>query len=130
MADGDLEAGLFRELGQLKLPQPDTISVGTSGIGGDEELCGFGKSWAAHRVPPAPDRFHSEAGSIGRVADRNPSFVVDDVVDPVGDGPAELFVNEIMVFTLVGSPTRWYSLPPFENSPTNSFFFVSTLMTG
>ncbi len=34
------------------------------------------------------------------------------------------------VFVLVGSPFWWYSLPPFENSPTSSFFFVSTLITG
>jgi len=29
-----------------------------------------------------------------------------------------------------GSPFGWYSLPAFEYSPTSSFFFVSTLMTG
>ena len=30
----------------------------------------------------------------------------------------------------VGSPFGWYSLPALEYSPTSSFFFVSTLMTG
>src|SRR5208282_3655954 len=96
VTDRHLEARLLRELGELELPQPDAMSVGSPGIGGDEQLCGLWEAGPAHGVPPAPDRFDGEAGGVGRVADRHPSLVVGEVVDPVGDGPAELFVDEVM----------------------------------
>ena len=33
-------------------------------------------------------------------------------------------------FTCSGCPAGWYSRPPFLKSPTFSFFFVSTEITG
>ncbi len=35
-----------------------------------------------------------------------------------------------MVLTRSGSPAGWYSVPLLANSPTSSFFLVSTLITG
>ena len=32
-------------------------------------------------------------------------------------------------FVGTGEPLGWYSRPPFLNSPTSSFFFVSTEIT-
>ena len=72
------------------------MAVGPAGVGGDQESGGLWKAGSSHLLPPAPDGLDGEGCRVGGVADRHPSFVVGEVVDPVGHGPAELFVDEVM----------------------------------
>ena len=73
----------------------------------------------------------AKVGGVGGVADRHPALVVGEVVDPVGDGLAQSLCRRSRgSWPGSGSPAGCYSLPPLENSPTSSFFFVSTLITG
>ena len=60
----------------------------------------------------------------------HPAGVVRDVVDAVRDGLAQFLVEEVVDVDLLRLPLGWYSRPPFLNSPTSSFFFVSTEITG
>ena len=64
-------------------------------------------------------------------AHAHPAGVDGQVVDPVGNGLAQLLVGEVVAAHLAaGRP--WAAIPgrAFLNSPTFSFFLVSTLITG
>ena len=86
VADGDLEAGLGRELGEVPFPGSEPVAVGAAGIGGDHQPGRVREPGLAERVPPAADRLDRELGGVGGVAHVDPAFVVGDVVDPIGDG--------------------------------------------
>jgi len=75
MADGDLNAGIFGELGQLHFPQAGPVSVGATGIRGDEQLLGIWVGVHADEVPEAPDRLDRKGSGIAAFPDRtNPSL--------------------------------------------------------
>jgi hypothetical protein len=44
----------------------------------------------AHLGPPPADSFDGELGGVGNIAHRNPAFVVEQVVNAVGDRFAPL----------------------------------------
>jgi len=75
MADGDLDAGVFGELGQLHLPEAGPVSVGATGIRGDEQPVRVGVGVHADEVPPAPDRLDREGSGIAAFPDRHEPFV-------------------------------------------------------
>jgi hypothetical protein len=59
----------------------------------------------AHLRAPATDGGHLESGPIGIVADRTQSVVSHQVVDPIGDGPGHLPIDEVLCthpFLLLG----------------------------
>ena len=66
VAHADLDAEFACELLQLHLPQPDAVPVGTTAVGGDEQLAGLGVALLAEELPPAPDaldRIHATSES-------------------------------------------------------------------
>ena len=57
--------------------------------------------------------------------------IVRHVVHAIGDGLAQLFVQKVVNTDFLRlRPAAATHGPPFLNSPTNSFFFVSTEITG
>ena len=78
--------------------------------------------------PPPPDALRGEFGRIGVDADVDPSGIGRQVLDPVGSDLAGIRIDEVMDADLFGGgcPSR----PAFPSSPTSSFFFASTEMTG
>ena len=113
------QAGLCGQAGQLDLPGPDPVAVGSAGIGGDQEPVGVGEAGSAHLVPPASDGLDGELGGVGGVADVDPALVVGHVVDPVGDGLGVLAqggIGEVVDVDPLGfalavpiRPRRWRS---------------------
>ena len=55
-----------------------------------------GKRWSSHRIRLASGRLDGEFGRVGAIADRDPVLVVGEVIDPVGNGPSELSVDEVV----------------------------------
>ena len=84
----------------------------------------------AERLPPPADRLHSEGGGIMVDAEAHPSGIGGNVVDAIRDRLAEFGDLEVMHRTGSGSPFGRHSRPPFLQSPTSSFFLVSTEIVG
>ena len=63
-------------------------------------------------------------------ADADPGFVVRKIVHPVGNGLAELGVLKVVDADFERRSGGRIRGPPLRKSPTNSFFFVSTEITG
>ena len=60
----------------------------------------------------------------------HPARVRRHVIDPVGNGLARAVAGEIMPAGGRRLTLGRHSRPAFLNSPTSSFFLVSTLITG
>ena len=126
--DGQLE--LVGQLLQLDLPQPHTIAVAAAAVGGDQQPPGGGVALPAHGSPPSADRADGEACGVVIGADADPTDIVGDVVDPVRHGAAQPGIDEVVNLDRFGHAGGRQSRPLFLKLPTNSFFFVSTEMTG
>src|SRR6266536_2794399 len=96
VAHGDLQSGRSGELGQLDLPQPGAVAVGAATVGADQQPARLGVGQLAGHGPPAADGGHGELGGVVVAPDRHPAGVGADVVDPVGDGLAQLLVQEVV----------------------------------
>ena len=53
-------------------------------------------AFLSHRPPPSADRIDGKAGGVMIGTDADPSDIVGDVVDAVGNGTAQLGIDEIM----------------------------------
>ena len=126
--DGELE--LIGQLLKLDFPETHTIPIAAATVSRDHQAFGFGMTLLSHRSPPSADRVDSEGGGVVIRADADPPDVIGDVVDAVRDGAAQLGVDEVVDVDEFGRSAA----PPFPalflKLPTNSFFFVSTEMTG
>src|SRR5262249_41631290 len=96
MADRQPQADLVRQSLQRHFPQARTMAVTPSAIGRDEDFLSAGKAPGTHLLPPTAD---ARCGKVRRVvvdADTHPTLVVRDIVDPVGNGLAQLLVLKIV----------------------------------
>lgn len=96
VGDADGEADLVGEALQTGLPGPAAGRVAAAGVGGDEQLGGVLVALVAHREPPAANRLDREGGGVVVDADAHPAVVGGEVVDTVGDGFAEIRVDEVV----------------------------------
>src|SRR6266496_3145522 len=129
VAHADLQAEFFREPGQLHLPQPQPAAVGTASIGGDQQPGGVRVDGLADLLPPAADRLHRERPGIGVGADVHPAGGGRHVIDPVGDGPAQLALD-VMHSPPLGLTARPPRLPAVLIVADQLRFLVSALITG
>ena len=92
----DRQAGGIGQALKLCLPQADAVAVGAAAVGGDRQCLCFRVALFAEVLPPRLDAGDRELRGFGRDPDRHPAFVVPHVVDPVGNRPAQLLVDEVM----------------------------------
>src|SRR6476620_6875104 len=81
---------------KLDFPKTHTISVAAATVGGNHQPCGLGVALPSHRPPPSADRIDGKAGGVVIGTDADPSDIVGDVIDAVGNGTAQLGIDEIM----------------------------------
>lgn len=101
-------------------------AVATGTIGGNEQSVAVGIVRTSHRLPPAPDRIHSEAGGVVIDANADPAGVACNVVDSAWHGVTKFGDLKVMHTHCFGLPLGRCSWPAFLKSPTSSFFWVST----
>ncbi len=96
VADGDAQPGLVGQFLQGDLPQSATRTVAPAAVRSDEQLPRFGKAAAAHPLPPTANGVHGKGRRVVVDANAHPTLVVENVVDPVGNGLAQKGVAEVM----------------------------------
>lgn len=78
------------------------MPITTATVGGDDQLFGLWIALTPHAESPATDGLHGEGRGVMVCASTHPSLVSADIVDPVGVGPSEFFVDEVVNFDLHG----------------------------
>ena len=84
MADPNRQPRSVGQLLQLKLPQPQPISVAPAAVGGDQQLPGPGVQASALRSPPPLDRGHREGARVMVGSHIHKPAVASQIVDAVG----------------------------------------------
>ena len=123
VGDGDLELRLIRKLLQLQLEEAAATGIAPSTIRCNVELLGLRVRLPSYARPPAADGLHSEFPGVFVDAHRDESRVLREVVDTVGDGLAELLVEEVMALHLAGRALGRPLLPPILVVPDEFFLF-------
>src|SRR3954466_11158111 len=106
MGEGDVQAGVGGQGGQLGLPQPGAVAVGAATIGGDQQPGRLRVAGGAGGGPPAADRLDGERGGVVVGAHADPAGVGGQVVDAVRVGLAQGGVDEVVDLDLLGLPGR------------------------
>ena len=96
VADTDGEVQLIRELLEFHFPELASPPVAATTVRSDEQFFGFRIARFPHLLPPRPNARHGELCRIVVDANRDPAFVLQDVVDAVGDGFSQFFVHEVV----------------------------------
>jgi len=84
VAHGDLDVVIIGEAGKFGLPQPGPGAIGAAAVGADHQTGRGGVHLHADTQPPSPDGLDSKCGGVVILADADPTGVVRDVVDAVG----------------------------------------------
>src|SRR3954468_20646019 len=79
---------------------------------------------------PGPDGVDRELGRVMVDAQADPAVVIERIVDPKGATLPRVLSAKSCTLTASGEPFGRSSLPPFLKGPINSFFLVSTEITG
>jgi hypothetical protein len=111
-------------------PKPGAVVVAAPAVGADQQSAGPAVGEAAFTQPPTTQRLNREAGGVVVDADAHPAAVAADVVDPVRNRIAPPWLRKSWTLTVSGRPLGCHSRPPLLNSPTSSFFLVSTESAG
>jgi hypothetical protein len=106
VAYADGQSRLVGQLLQFDFPEPNPRAVGASAVGGDHQGIAFGVSLASHRLAPAANGVDGEFRGVVIDADADATGVRADVVDSVGNGFAELLVDEVVHVDLVWTALR------------------------
>src|SRR5512132_3198851 len=96
VAHTDAQATLLSEALQFPLPQPRAGAVAAATVGGNQQLRGLRIHCRTHLEPPGTDRCDREGWRVMVHADTDPADVGVQVVDAIGDGLAQLRVNEVV----------------------------------
>src|SRR3989344_3500518 len=91
VADTDGEVQLIRELLEFHFPELASPPVAATTVRSDEQFFGFRIARFPHLLPPRPNARHGELCRIVVDANRDPAFVLQDVVDVPFHGPALAF---------------------------------------
>jgi hypothetical protein len=117
VVDFDLESEFVGQLLQLALPQAQAHPVAAAAISGDDEAARGGVTRPADLLPPAPNAVHGKAGRVMVEADTDRAVVGGQVIDPVGNGAAQLLDQEVVNPNRLGitagapRPTRVLEVP-------------------
>lgn len=112
---------------QTPFPPPTPRTVRAAIISFNQQFILTGIPAAPDRHPPRPDGGHRELGRFMGGADHHQTLVGAQIVDPIGDRFAPSMGKSS---SSTARTSRRHVRPGFLKLPINSFFFVSTLMTG
>src|SRR5215475_2841809 len=96
MANMNPKSQISCQILQGDFPQPTTAAVAAAPVGCDHQFMRLGITLAAHLGPPSPNRFRCEARSVVIDPNTNPTLVLCDIIDTVGDGLPELFIHKVV----------------------------------
>ena len=81
-ADGDGQWGLIREFLQFALEKPQTGSLATTAVGGDQAFRRIRIGFLTHIEPPLPNAFHGKGSGIVVRAHVDPSRAQHGIIHP------------------------------------------------
>ena len=81
---------------QSHLPQAGTNAIAPATIRRDQQIPCLTIIFHAHLVPPTTDRFGRKPRGIVVDAYTDPALVLGDIVNPIRDGFAQVFVHKVM----------------------------------
>ncbi len=87
---------LVRQLLQGHLPQAAANPIATTAIRRDQQPLRLWETLAAHPLPPTTDARHRKLGRVVINAHAHPALIVRQVVNPVRDRLAQLFIFEVV----------------------------------
>src|SRR5512135_3259348 len=99
----DPQADLVGPPLQAQLPEPRPDPIAPPAIGRDQQLVRLRIDPLPHLQPPGPERRRRELRRVMVNSDPDPSLIVGQVVEPVRDRLAQLFVFEVMTPRLLGT---------------------------
>ena len=105
MADGDGQWGLIRKFLQFALEKPQTGSLATTAVGGDQAFRRIRIGFLTHMEPPLPKAFHGQGSDIVVRAHVDPSRVAHGIIHAIGDGLGHLGSGKSWPFTSTGGFT-------------------------
>src|SRR6185312_14880874 len=123
VADDQPDPQVVGQLLQAHLPKPGARAVGAAAVGGDQEFAGAGEAAASHFGPPAADAVGGELRGIVVDADADPSLVVENVVDAVGNHLAQRLVLEVMHADLIRAALGAPLTPAVAEIPNQFLLF-------
>ena len=91
---------------------------------------GEGIANAADLLPPSSDRLHGERRRVIVDADVHPARVGGQIINSIRHGASKLLDQKIVRAHVFGRALRTPFASGVLKSPTSSFFFVSTEITG
>jgi PKD repeat protein len=95
MADYQPHAHVVRQALQTDLPEPAPRTVAAA-VSSDQQFAGVPETSATHTCPPATDAVGGELRRVVVNADADPSLVIADVVDAIGDHLAQCLIHKVM----------------------------------
>jgi len=96
MADLDNDPNGIRQPLELVLPQPIAMAITSSAVRSDQQPRRWGIALAAQLFPPLLKGGNRKLGCIMSDANRDPGFVVREVIDPVGDRLPDFGVRKVV----------------------------------
>ena len=96
VADLQRNAQPIGQVLQGNFPQPVTASIAAPTVRRDQRLARLTMMLHAHFAPPTPNRLRRKSSRIVIDADADPTLVFSQVVHPVGNGLAQVLVNEVV----------------------------------
>ena len=131
VADGDRQPGPGGQGGQLGLPQPGAVAVGAAAVRGDQQPPGLRVAVPARSCSTSGGSSPRRTRRCRGRCRRSPSRCSRPGRRPRTGSPCPVRGRGSRGrSTWLGRPSGRHSRPPFLNSPTSSFFLVSTLITG
>ena len=112
------------------LPKPASTAIAPTAVRRDEKLLPFRVDTTAHLAPPAFNRSDRELRCVVINPNAHPTLVAALVVDPVWDRVPKFSITKVVAVDLLRRSLGMPFAPGFLKFPTNSFFLVSTDMTG
>jgi len=96
VGDDDVQPSCCGESCEFVFPEPESVSVGSAAVGGDEDSAGVGVFLFAHVLPPLVDRGDGEHCGVVVDAYGDPGAVIGQVVDSIGNGFAVGLFGEVI----------------------------------
>src|SRR5487761_1747999 len=96
MADLDFQPGLVTQLLQFDFPKTTSTAVAATAVGCDQQSRCLSMATTAQPLPPTPNRRDGKFRRVAADADRDPRFVVAQIVYTIGNRFAFAWIGKVM----------------------------------